>query len=82
LISNEIYGVNNNKKKVSQIIFWDGDINHRAHRMARPGLKNIEGITTVKYADNSWILLSSDDGKKAQGKPASYLYLKYMDLPD
>ncbi len=84
LISNEIYGVNNNnnKKKVSQIIFWDGDKTHRTHRMALPGLKNIEGITTVRYGDHTRILLSSDDGKKAKDKAASYLYLKYIELSD
>ena len=81
LISNEIYGINN-KKKVSQILFWDGDKTHRTHRMAQPGLKNIEGITSLRYGDNTRILLSSDDGKKAKGKAASYLYLNYIELSD
>ncbi|MBT3205339.1 MAG: hypothetical protein HOM14_10030 [Gammaproteobacteria bacterium] len=82
LISNEIYGINNNKKKVSQILFWDGEKTHRTHRMAQPGLKNIEGITSVRYGDNTRILLSSDDGKKAKEKTASYLFLKYIELSD
>jgi len=82
LISNEIYGVNNNKKKTSQILFWDGNKTHRAHRMAQPGLKNIEGITSVRYGDNNRILLVSDNGKKARGKPANYVYLKYIILTD
>ena len=80
LISNEIYG--DNKKKHSQILFWDGDKTHRTYRMAKPGLKNIEGITSVRYGDNTKILLSSDDGKKAKDKAASYLYLNYIELPD
>ena len=82
LISNEIYGIGSSKKKHSQILFWDGDKTHRTHRMARPGLKNIEGITSVRYGDNTKILLSSDDGKKAKGKAASYMYLNYIELSD
>lgn len=82
LISNEIYGVDNNKKKLSQILFWDGDWSHRTHRMAQPGMKNIEGITSVRYGDTTKILLTSDDGKKAKDKAASYLYLNYIELSD
>ncbi len=82
LISNEIYGVGSNKKNRSQILFWDGDDAHRIDRMAQPGLKNIEGITSVRFGDNTRIMLSSDDGKKAKNKAASYLYLKYMEQTD
>jgi len=82
LISNEIYGISDSKKKQSQILFWDGNKTHRTHRMAQPSLKNIEGISSVRFGDNTRILLTGDDGKKSKGKEASYLYLKYLELSD
>jgi len=80
LISNEVYGLNNKKHKVSQLLFWDGDKTHKITPMIKPGLSNIEGMTTVKFEGNTKILLSSDTGKKSKNKSASYLYLKYVDL--
>jgi len=77
LISNEVYGEGKNR---SQILYWDGNKTHTIHRMGKPGVSNIEGITAVGFGSNRKILLSNDDGSKIKGKNASYLYLKYIDL--
>ncbi len=83
LISNEVYGIiGDNKHKISQILFWDGNATHNIINMIKPGIKNVEGITAIEFEGNRQILLSSDDGKKSQSKNASYLFLKYIEFSD
>ena len=80
VMSNEIYGIGNNTKRHSQMLFWDGDMKHRIEHMDRLELKNIEGITPIHYGDKDGILIVSDDGNKLKNKKASYMILNYKPL--
>jgi hypothetical protein len=80
LITNEVYGVGNGGKSFSQLLFWDGNPTHRVYRMYRPGLENIEGISSISYGDKKRIILISDNGKETINREANYLLLSYKDF--
>ena len=80
LISNEVYGLGDKKKKHSQLLFWDGVANHRVYHMIQSGLENIEGITQVQRGGVSKLLLVSDNGRKDKNRVASYQLLDFRDL--
>lgn len=83
LISNEVFGIGeNNNRKFSQLLFWDGNSSHRVHHINKPGIKNIEGITSLQVEGERRILVVSDDGKKLKNLPAKYMLLEYADLTD
>ncbi len=81
LITNEIVGISN-KKLYSQILFWDGDPSHRVYHMNKLNMRNIEGITTVKYGDKTAVLVVSDNGDKIKGTYAEYKLLEYKEFAE
>jgi hypothetical protein len=80
LISNEVYGLGDNRKKHSQLLYWDGNPVHRVYHMIQSGLENIEGITDVRQDGVTKLLLVSDNGRKDKNKVASYHLLDYREL--
>ncbi len=76
LLTNEIP---NKKGKLRPAVWaWNGKPHSQPSRVVLPklkGIKNIEGITLVKYQKKTFILMVADDGIRKKKKGAHYCFL-------
>ncbi len=76
LLANEIP---NKKGKLRPAIWaWDGKLQSSPVRVVLPklkGIKNIEGITLVKFKKKTFLLIVTDDGVRKKKKGAHYYFL-------
>lgn len=70
--------------KAFKLWLWDGEPGSAPQRIKAAGIKDLrqaEGITPVRLNDEPrGILIVSDDGNGAQGKPGHYLFLSYEQI--
>lgn len=63
---------------------WDGNKLHKPVKISLPklkGVKNFEGVATIKHNSNHFLLLVCDDGKRKKGKGGHYVVLDFKQLP-
>ena len=76
LLANEIP---NGKGKLRPVVWaWDGKPHSPPTRITLPklkGVKNIEGMTLVKFQKKTFLLMVSDDGNRKKKKGAHYYFL-------
>jgi hypothetical protein len=76
LLANEI--PNKKGKLRSAVWAWDGKPDSQPSRVILPklkGIKNIEGMTLVKFQKKTFILMVTDDGDRKKKKGAHYCFL-------
>jgi hypothetical protein len=70
--------------KSFKLWLWGGDADESPQRLRIPSVKNLrqaEGVTPVRLNGRpAGILIVSDDGAGAKGKPGQYLFLRYEQL--
>ena len=70
--------------KSFKLWLWSGDVGESPQRLRVTGIKNLrraEGVTPVRLSGRpAGILIVSDDGVGAKGKPGHYLFLRYEQL--
>lgn len=78
-----IIAAREDKKGSFKLWFWSGNRSDIARKVKIKGLKDLrraEGITPVRLGDAEGILIFSDEGETARGKPGRYILLQYKQL--
>lgn len=67
------------KGKQSVLWSWDG-VSQKVVRLQIPGLKkvkNVEGVTLLRWENRNYLLLVCDDGQKKKNKGGHYIIVEY-----